>query len=372
MKIGVIGAGKMGKEIIKLFLSYGCELAIVCHKESESILNMLVKDLGRQKKRGLLTEEEYDKRVATLKVGTDCEILKDCEVVIETITENMERKHELLERVQKVVSSETLIVSNTSSLELEEVFAGIEYQERCAGFHFFYPVKLSGFIEINCIKSTSEKTTRMLQTIAQKVEKKTVVLCGQYNLYINHALGAYLYLAFRACEKYQISVKQMNQFFEAEDAVFGPFELVDGIGLGLLSKSDASAVERMRVCAIDAGSYFKKAIDAGCEMEPGCFTAFMETQESDLNQNVDAQLVVREIMVPFMNECLKAKTECGVQADGLIQAVWEVVGLGKPFTQYYEQYGYEGIVQTLATAHSEGSFYEVMDKEHYEAHVNAL
>ena len=132
MKIGIVGYGKMGKDIFSLFFDKlpDAQFVVIDLFGAEENTAALLKTLGKSLKRKKLTEEQYEYKKNSFVFTDDTSALSGCDVVIEAVFENMDAKKELFAKAAAAVSDDCLLLTNTSSLDIPTVFADIPNPER--------------------------------------------------------------------------------------------------------------------------------------------------------------------------------------------------------------------------------------------------
>ena len=158
MKIGIVGYGKMGRDIFSLLFGKlaKANIAVYCRHDTDTFTAFTVKELDKSLRRKKITQKEYEFKKNSFIFTDNLTDLSDCNIIIETISENLEEKRHILAELDKITDKTCLITSNTSTLNLSLLFNGISNPERCMGLHFFYPVKLSEYAEINLLSETTE------------------------------------------------------------------------------------------------------------------------------------------------------------------------------------------------------------------------
>ena len=191
MNIGIIGYGKMGKDIFSLFFDKLPDAVITVLEIADAEKNTaaVIKTLDKSLKRKKLSQEQYDFKKDSFRFTDDVNDMKDCDIIIEAIFEDIRAKQELFGKLAGIVSDKCLLLTNTSSLDISEVFSGIPNNERCFGLHFFYPVKLTGFVELNILPGTSEEAMDRAKALVTAGGKKPVVFSGKYHIYLNQILS---------------------------------------------------------------------------------------------------------------------------------------------------------------------------------------
>ena len=174
MKIGIIGYGKMGKGIFNLFSSLNFEVTVLI-RENDKAINFQVqvdRRLRRALKKGLINEDQFQKKSTTLLFSQNLEDLGNCDLVIETITEDAKEKVTLFQKLGPLLSPRAIMVTNTSSLSINELAGKIKNNERFCGFHFFNPIPLVNIVEIIKWKNVSNETVNFLSDLAIGLEEK--------------------------------------------------------------------------------------------------------------------------------------------------------------------------------------------------------
>ncbi|QEK11063.1 3-hydroxybutyryl-CoA dehydrogenase [Crassaminicella thermophila] len=175
-KIGVLGTGTMGSGIIQVFAQNGYEVYVRARRQ-ESIdrgIATVTKNLDRSVKKGRMTEEEKSAVLERIHGSTDLEIIKDCDLIIEAATENMEAKKKLFAEIDKLCRPEVIFATNTSSLSITEIAAATNRPDKVIGMHFFNPVPVMKLVEIIKGLATSEETKAAIVALTKEIGKTPV------------------------------------------------------------------------------------------------------------------------------------------------------------------------------------------------------
>lgn len=232
--VGVLGCGLMGGGIAQVCAASGYKTIV--REVNEDFLN---RGLGRIKKRleggvakGRLLPEVQETTLSNLVGTTSFEKFKDCDIVIEAITESLEDKRALYTEVEKVVSQSAIIVSNTSSLCITELAASTKRPDRFAGMHFFNPVPVMKLVEVIRALTTTDETYRTVFELAKALGKNPVTVVDRPGFIVNRLLIPYLLDAIRAYEQGLGSMEDIDQAMQLGCGhPMGPFTLLDFIGL---------------------------------------------------------------------------------------------------------------------------------------------
>ena len=197
--VGVLGCGLMGSGIAQVSAAAGYRTIV---REVED--GFLKKGMGRIEKflaggveKGKVTPEEKDRVLGNLSGTTTLEDLKDCDLVIEAIIENVDEKAKSYAVLDGVCAEHTIFCSNTSSLCITELAAKTKRPDRFAGLHFFNPVPLMKLVEVIRGLTTSDDTYRQVFAFAQSLGKEPITAPDKPGFIVNRLLVPYLLDAIR-------------------------------------------------------------------------------------------------------------------------------------------------------------------------------
>lgn len=188
-KIGIIGTGVMGTGIAYVFLSAGYKVTLIdkTKKFLDSAIRKIEEDLSRNR-----SVAEKNKIIKNIKLTTDLSVLKNVDVAIEAITEDIKAKKLLFKKINKILSKEKIITTNTSSLSIDELASVISKPERFAGMHFFNPVSKMNLVEVVAGKKTSEATINKIKGLLEKINKTPIIIKNSPCFIVNRLLMPYL------------------------------------------------------------------------------------------------------------------------------------------------------------------------------------
>ena len=233
-KVGVCGAGLMGNGIAQTCASAGFEVVLMevaeapLQKGMASITKSLDKFVEKQK----LSQADRDATLGRIKATTDVKDLKDCDLVIEAIIENMDAKLKLFKTLDDLLGPQGIICSNTSSLCVIEMAAGTKRADRVAGLHFFNPVPIMKLVEVVKTIATSQETIDKLYGFAKQLGKEAVLAQDTPGFIVNRLLIPYLLYAIRVYEQGLASREDIDKGMKLGCGYpMGPLELLDFVGL---------------------------------------------------------------------------------------------------------------------------------------------
>ena len=232
--VGVLGCGLMGAGIAQVCAAAGYKTVV---REVDDIL--LNKGLGRIKKfledgvaKGKVTTDARETTLGNLSGTTTFEALKDCDLIIEAIVENLEQKQDTYKSLEPVLPGRTIVVSNTSSLCITELAAATRRPDRFGGLHFFNPVPLMKLVEVIRALTTSDETYRTLFDFAQSLGKEPITAPDRPGFIVNRLLVPYLLDAVRAYENGLGTLEDIDKGMKLGCGYpMGPFTLLDFVGL---------------------------------------------------------------------------------------------------------------------------------------------
>ena len=232
--VGVLGCGLMGSGIAQVSAGAGYETIVreVNDAALEAGLARVRKFLADGVAKGKVTEEAQNKTLGNLTGTTNAADLKDCDIVIEAIVENLDEKRAIYEAVEAVVRPSTIIASNTSSLCITELAAATKRPDRFGGLHFFNPVPLMKLVEVIRALTTSEETGQALTAFAASLGKEPIAAPDRPGFIVNRLLVPYLLDAIREYERGLGTIEDIDKGMKLGCGYpMGPFTLLDFVGL---------------------------------------------------------------------------------------------------------------------------------------------
>ena len=232
--VGVLGCGLMGSGIAQVCAASGYKTVV---REVDD--TFLQKGLGRIKTfldegvaKGKVTPPARDKTLGNLSGTTKLEALKDSDVVIEAIIENLDEKRAAYAALERVVNGHTILLSNTSSLCVTELAAATKRPDRFGGLHFFNPVPLMKLVEVIRALTTSDETYQTAFTFAQSLGKEPITAPDRPGFIVNRLLVPYLLDAVRCYENGLGTLEDLDKAMRLGCGhPMGPFTLLDFVGL---------------------------------------------------------------------------------------------------------------------------------------------
>ncbi|MGH9728825.1 MAG: 3-hydroxyacyl-CoA dehydrogenase family protein [Candidatus Acidiferrales bacterium] len=232
-KVGVVGCGLMGSGIAQIAAQAGC--TVVVREVNEERLNKglasIDKSLNKFVEKGTLTAADRDAARGRLRGTTKLEDLKDSDLVIEAIIEQLPDKRELYTTLDKICPKGTIFASNTSSLSITEMAFMTARPDRFIGLHFFNPVPLMKLVEVIRTIATDPKVYEDAVAFAGRVGKVPVRTSDRTGFIVNRLLVPYLLDAVRVLEQGVASIEDIDNSMKLGCGYpMGPLTLLDFVG----------------------------------------------------------------------------------------------------------------------------------------------
>jgi 3-hydroxybutyryl-CoA dehydrogenase len=236
-KVGIVGSGTMGAGIAQVSAKAGLQVVIarVTSGPTEQVRDRVAAGFQRDLKKGKMTEDEVKAIMDRVQATNNLEDLRDCDLVIESIIEDIGAKQELFKKLDAICKPETILASNTSTLCIAELRVGVKRFDKFAGVHFFNPVPAMKLVEIILpIGAAPELNTDLGEYVA-KVGKTAVMVKDMPGYVVNRLLVPLLVEAIRAFEQGIATMKDLDTATQLGlGHPMGPLALADLIGLDVV------------------------------------------------------------------------------------------------------------------------------------------
>jgi len=233
-KVGVVGCGLMGSGIAQVAAQAGFATVVreMAPELVEKGLKSIEKNLARLVEKGTITESVKNEIRGRLKGTTVVEDLKDCDVIVEAIIEQLPAKRELFAALDKFCPPSTIFASNTSSLTITEIAAATKRPQRFVGLHFFNPVPVMKLVEVVKTIATDPAVYDEMVAFGAKLGKTPVRASDSTGFIVNRLLVPYLLDAIRALEEGVGSIEDIDNSMKLGCGYpMGPLTLLDFVGL---------------------------------------------------------------------------------------------------------------------------------------------
>jgi 3-hydroxybutyryl-CoA dehydrogenase len=269
--IGVVGAGTMGQGIAQICAQAGYKTILfdinaqVLKKAETTTIKNLDKGIEREK----LTEAEKQATLGNLLFTGDT-LQLSCDVVIEAVVERLEVKQSIFKELDAINTPDTIFASNTSSIPITRIAAGIPHPERVVGMHFFNPAHIMKLVEVISGAATSPEVAASIRQLALKLDKTPVMAQDSPGFIVNRVARHFYVEGLKLLEEGVADAKAIDNLMQATGFKMGPFELMDLIGVDTNYSVTSSMFEafhydpkfrpsRIQQQKVDAGHHGRKS-----------------------------------------------------------------------------------------------------------------
>jgi len=233
-KVGVVGCGLMGSGIAQVAAAAGFETVVreVSAELVDKGIKSIEKNLSRLAEKGTIAEAIRGEIRGRLKGTTKVEDLKDCDVIVEAIIEQLPAKREVFSALDAICPPVTIFASNTSSLTITEIATATRRPQRFVGLHFFNPVPVMKLVEVVRTIATEPAVYEEMVAFGAKLGKTPVRAHDSTGFIVNRLLVPYLLDAIRALEEGVGSIEDIDNSMKLGCGhPMGPLTLLDFVGL---------------------------------------------------------------------------------------------------------------------------------------------
>lgn len=265
-RVGVLGCGLMGSGIAQVCAAAGYETLVreVSDELCERGLGGIAKQLGKSVDKGKMAAEDRDAIVGRLKGTTKLEDLRDCDIIIEAVVEDLALKNEMWKTLDGVCGPDTIFASNTSSLTIADMAAATSRPERMVGLHFFNPVPVMKLVEVVKTIATDEKVFDTAFAFAGSLGKEPIVCKDNSGFVVNLLLVPYMMDSIRALEQGVATTEDIDKGMRLGTGYpMGPFTLCDFVGLDTLDKIGGIMFEEYKEKRYASPPLLKRMVSLG-------------------------------------------------------------------------------------------------------------
>jgi 3-hydroxybutyryl-CoA dehydrogenase len=233
-RLGIVGSGIMGAGIAEVAAKAGIEVVLRSRAQAtaDEMFAGLTASLAKQVDKGKLAADERDSALSRVTATHDLHALTNCDLVIESVVEDLEVKRELFRSLDLVLKDEAILATNTSTLPVVELAIVTERPERVCGIHFFNPAPLMSLVEVVRPLTASDATIAEAKEFAAACGKQPVEVKDRAGFIVNALLFPYLNNAVRMLEMQTASRDDIDTAMKGGcNFPMGPLALLDLVGL---------------------------------------------------------------------------------------------------------------------------------------------
>ncbi|MDH5206959.1 MAG: 3-hydroxyacyl-CoA dehydrogenase, partial [Hylemonella sp.] len=229
-RIGIIGTGAMGRGIAQIAAQAGSDVILYDTQPAAiaAAKQALIQQWARQQEKGRMDAATAQACESHLHAAASLQDLADCELVVEAIVERIDAKTALFAELEAIVSPQTILASNTSSLSITAIAAGLQHPQRVAGYHFFNPVPVMKVVEVIAGLKTDASVCDRLSEYARQMGHTPVTAQDTPGFIVNHAGRGYGTEALRVASEGVADFATIDRILRDQAGFkLGPFELLD-------------------------------------------------------------------------------------------------------------------------------------------------
>jgi 3-hydroxybutyryl-CoA dehydrogenase len=233
-KVGVVGCGLMGSGIAQVAATAGFPTVVgeVSTELLDKGLASIERSLKKLAEKGTLSTDQAAQSLGRLKPTLKLGDFADCDLVIEAVVENLDRKREVFADLDKIVKQEAVFASNTSSLSITEMMTATRRAPQFLGMHFFNPVPLMKLVELVKTVVTAPAVVQLGLDYARRVGKTPILTSDRAGFIVNRLLVPYLLDAVRALEEGFGTIEDIDLGMKLGcNHPMGPLTLLDFVGI---------------------------------------------------------------------------------------------------------------------------------------------
>jgi len=314
--VGVIGAGTMGGGISMNFASIGIPVLIIETKQEalDRGLGVIQKNYQRSADRGRFPQEEVANRMSNISGSLNMEDLSSCDLIIEAVFEDLELKKSIFARLDKIAKPGTILATNTSGLNIDEIAHQTSRPADVIGLHFFSPANVMKLLEIVRADDTSDEVVATSMDLAKRIGK-IAALVGVCPGFVGNRILAYRQIQAAKLVDQGVMPWDVDAAFNEFGFKMGPFQMSDLAGLDIGWKKGAKTNSPIRdaLCEMDrrgqktgAGYY---DYDENFQRQPSEVTTRVIEEVTGVKagtKNLGSEEIIELCVYPMINEAVKS------------------------------------------------------------------
>ena len=227
--IGIIGSGKMGSDIFNYLSDFNFELIWYTIEDIAMLQKTFHKKINRQLKHGIISKEIFDFKFK-YKITDKFQALSNCDLVIESVIEELDVKVEIFRRLDEIVKPSCILVSNSSSILPSELSESVQRKNRVLGMHFFYPIAFKNIVEVISSEYTDEISIEKTKLFLDDINRYYFQQNEDCAFILNRFLLQLQIIALELKKEFDLGYQQFDDIAKELIPDFGLFEIMDHVG----------------------------------------------------------------------------------------------------------------------------------------------
>lgn len=355
MKIGIVGSGAMGSGIAQVLATAGNQVLLYDNNPLavEKVGQNLETQFQKLAEKGKLTYEEAETYFDNMRLSDKLSELKDSELIIEAIVEDLEIKKELFQKLESLVSEDCILATNTSSLSIASIASACQKPNRVIGIHFFNPAPLMALVEIIPAVQTDKDLISKTKTLVESWKKIPVIAKDTPGFIVNRVARPFYGEAIRIleegiadCASIDFAMTSLGGF------KMGPFQLMDFIGHDVNYRVTESVFKEFFYDPKFKPSFTQKRLfEAGYfgrKSGKGFYDYANNVEIPTKNENPELlESIFKRILVMLMNEAADAYFLGIASAEDIDLAMTKGVNYPKGLLKWADEFGLENLEKEL-------------------------
>ena len=264
--VGVVGSGNMGRGIAQCSAQFGYSAVLfdISQEQLDRAQAGISGSLQKRVDKAKMTAEQKAEIEGRITYSNQMEALDKCDVIVEAVVEKVEVKQSVFTQLEKLVSADCILATNTSSLSLTEIAQGMADPSRLVGIHFFNPVPAMKLVEIVRTELVREEIVAEAKAFAEALGKVTIMAKDTPGFVVNYLQYPFRLNAMRMVEKGLATPEDIDTAAKlALGHPMGPLELQDMVGLDVPYYATSSIYEKTQDPAMQPPEILRKMVEEG-------------------------------------------------------------------------------------------------------------
>lgn len=355
MKIGIVGSGAMGSGIAQVLATAGNEVLLydsnpIAIEKAGQILESQFQKLAEK---GKVTFEEAESYFDKIRLSDKISELKDSELIIEAIVEDLETKKDLFQKLESLVSEDCILATNTSSLSIASIASACQKPERVIGIHFFNPAPLMALVELIPAVQTDPDLVSKVKSLVENWKKLPVIAKDTPGFIVNRVARPFYGEAIRILEEGVADCATIDFAMTSLGGFkMGPFQLMDFIGHDVNYRVTETVFKEFFYDPKFKPSFTQKRLfEAGYfgrKSGKGFYDYAQNAEQLKPNENPELlQIIFKRILIVLMNEAADALFLNIASAEDIDLAMAKGVNYPKGLLKWADEFGLENLQNEL-------------------------